>query len=79
MKRKHYQIEYNNNKKHVTKLNKFNNSIPSTSFYNLNSLKEELKEELKQELKQELLHELRIEIKKEISEEKKIREYSYYS
>ena len=62
-------------KKHITKLTKFNNS----HFYNLESLKNELKEELKQELRQELIRELKLEIKKEIYEEKKIREYSYYS
>lgn len=77
-KRKHATLENNNNKKHITKLNKFNNSLPTT-FYNLNTLKKELKEELKQELKEELIRELKQEIKKEISEEKKLREYSYYS
>tara|TARA_B100001057_G_scaffold369790_1_gene373561 strand:- start:284 stop:523 length:240 start_codon:yes stop_codon:yes gene_type:complete len=77
-KRKHSTLEYSNNKKHITKLNKFNNSFPTT-FYNLNTLKKELKEELREELREELIRELRLEIKKEISEEKKIREYSYYS
>ena len=64
-----------NTKKHITKLTKFNN----TSFYNLNSLKQELKEELREELREELIRELKIEIKKEIYEEKSVREYSYYS
>ena len=77
-KRKHSTLEYNNNKKHITKLNKFNNTS-STTLYNLNTLKNELKEELKQELREELIKELRLEIKKEISDEKQIREYSYYS
>ena len=64
-----------NPKKHITKLAKFNN----TTFYNLDTLKKELKEELKEELHKELISELKLEIKKELYEEKKVREYSYYS
>tara|TARA_Y100000591_G_scaffold333087_1_gene373566 strand:- start:2160 stop:2393 length:234 start_codon:yes stop_codon:yes gene_type:complete len=66
---------YSTPKKHITKLNKFNN----TPFYNLNTLKQELKEELREELREELIRELKLEIKREIYEEKKVREYSYYS
>ena len=79
MKKRKFVHEESTNKKYITKLHKFNNSTPSSTFYNLNTLKKELKEELKKELKEELIRELRLEIKKEISEEKKIREYSYYS
>ena len=75
MKKRKFVHEESTNKKYITKLHKFNNSTPSPTFYNLNTLKKELKEELKEEL----IRELRLEIKKEISEEKKIREYSYYS
>ena len=78
MKKRKFVYEETTDKKYITKLHKFNNSTSST-FYNLNTLKKELKEELRQELKEELIRELRLEIKKEISEEKKIREYSYYS
>ena len=79
MKKRKFIHEETTNKKYITKLHKFNNSTPSPTFYNLNTLKKELKEELRQELKEELIRELRLEIKKEISEEKNIREYSYYS
>ena len=79
MKKRKFVHEETTNKKYITKLHKFNNSTPSSTFYNLNTLKKELKEELRQELKEELIRELRLEIKKEMSEEKKIREYSYYS
>tara|TARA_B100000900_G_C20235016_1_gene575490 strand:+ start:207 stop:446 length:240 start_codon:yes stop_codon:yes gene_type:complete len=79
MKKRKFVHEESTNKKYITKLHKFNNSTPSPTFYNLNTLKKELKEELRQELKEELIRELRLEIKKEISEEKNIREFSYYS
>ena len=78
MKKRKFVDENETNKKYITKLYKYN-STPSSTFYNLNTLKQELKEELKKELKEELIRELRLEIKKEINEEKQIREYSYYS
>lgn len=80
MKKRKFSCELNsynpNPKKHITKLAKFNNS---TSFYNLNSLKQELKEELREELLEEIKKELKEEIIREIQQSNHTTKFSYYS
>ena len=65
-----FDEQYTPNKKIITKLVKAN-----SSFYNLNTIKEELKEELKEEIKKELKEE----IMKEIEQQNHTKQYSYYS
>ncbi len=78
MKKRKFSGELNssNPKKHITKLAKFNSS---SSFYNLNSLKQELKEELREEILEDIKKELKEEIKHEIEQSNHIKKYSYYS